>query len=92
MGPQSTNSHHSLTGESAGPPGVKMGPAANPGPPDDSAGSGDVTATLPPDADAVPDELAAYARQMRKRREASWRLPPLADGRHDPLDVRRAAS
>jgi hypothetical protein len=24
--------------------------------------------------------------QLRRRRAASWRLPPLADGRRDPLD------
>jgi hypothetical protein len=36
-------------------------------------------------------QTAAYADtvagQLRRRREASWRLPPLPDGRRDPLDA-----
>jgi hypothetical protein len=34
--------------------------------------------------EAFVDEVAA---QIRRRREASYRLPPLPDGRRDPLDV-----
>ena len=34
------------------------------------------------DAASVED----IAAQLRRRREASYRLPPLADGRRDPLD------
>lgn len=29
------------------------------------------------------------ARQLRRRRAASWRLVPLKDGRQDPMDVRQ---
>jgi hypothetical protein len=35
---------------------------------------------LPADTDSIP-------QQLRRRREASYRLPPLADGRRDPLDA-----
>lgn len=35
---------------------------------------------LPADADTIP-------QQLRRRREASYRLPPLADGHRDPLDA-----
>jgi hypothetical protein len=33
-----------------------------------------------------PADTGAIPRQLRRRREASWRLPPLDDGRCDPLD------
>ena len=33
---------------------------------------------------AEPDSIAA---QLRRRREAAHRLPPLADGHRDPLDA-----
>ena len=47
MGPQTTNGHHSLAGKSTGPPGVKMGPAANPGPSGASGSAGsDATRSL----------------------------------------------
>ncbi len=39
-------------------------------------------------SDDDPDSLSA---QLRRRPEASWRLPPVADGYRDPLD-RLAAS
>jgi hypothetical protein len=51
-------------------------------------GDTDLSLTIPPPAD-----IEALARQLRRRREASYRLPPLPDGRRDPLDpVRRWAS
>jgi hypothetical protein len=31
-------------------------------------------------------EHESIAAQLRRRREASYRLPPLADGHRDPLD------
>jgi hypothetical protein len=60
---------------------------------DQDGAGGNVETNLPPDAAAVPDELAEYVAQLRRRREASWRLPPLESGYRDPLDqLRRAAS
>ncbi len=38
------------------------------------------------------DDVRELAEQLRRRREASWRLPPLACGHHDPLDCQRRAS
>jgi hypothetical protein len=38
------------------------------------------------------DEIAELLAGLRRRREASWRLPPLADGCRDPLDRLRSAS
>jgi len=52
-----------------------------------SAGSGTSTPTVAQTADAA-GELAA---QLRRRREASRRLPPLECGHHDPLDCGRAS-
>jgi len=37
------------------------------------------------------DEIAELAEQLKRRREASWRLPPLECGHRDPLDCRRAS-
>jgi hypothetical protein len=31
--------------------------------------------------------IAVLAAQLHRRRAASYRLPPLADGRRDPLDL-----
>lgn len=38
------------------------------------------------------DEKDDIAAQLRRRREASWRLPPMPCGHRDPLDCKRAAS
>jgi hypothetical protein len=54
----------------------------------DDAGS-NVETSLPPDPGIDPDELA---KQLRRRREASRRLPPMPCGHRDPLDCPRAAS
>jgi len=53
----------------------------------DGAG-GNVETSLPPDPGIDPDELAT---QLRRRREASWRLPPMPSGHRDPLDQRAAS-
>jgi hypothetical protein len=42
--------------------------------------SSDRNPNISPADDAVP-------QQLHRRREASLRLPPLADGRRDPLDI-----
>ena len=36
--------------------------------------------------------LAAYVEGLRRRREAAWRLPPMSDGRRDPLYPRNGAA
>ena len=54
---------------------------------DDGAG-GNVKTNLQPDDVADLDDIAA---QLRRRREASWRLPPLESGYRDPLDQRAAS-
>jgi hypothetical protein len=56
-----------------------------PAPPKDRPGNPVATkqldnAIVPPDADEIP-------QQLRRRREASLRMPPLADGRRDPWDL-----
>jgi hypothetical protein len=56
---------------------------------DGSAGSDYVETSVPPATDADRDDIAA---QLRRRREASWRLPPLKSGYRDPLDHLRSAS
>jgi len=38
-------------------------------------------------ASNVTSSKDSVADQLRRRREASRRLPPLADGRRDPLDI-----
>jgi hypothetical protein len=41
--------------------------------------------------DSLPKPVESVAVQLRRRRAASWRLPPLASGHRDPLDDRRAS-
>ncbi|MGI8680850.1 MAG: hypothetical protein ACR2JO_01690 [Mycobacteriales bacterium] len=36
---------------------------------------------------AAPDIRADIPTQLRHRRPASWRLPALPDGRHDPVHL-----
>jgi hypothetical protein len=55
---------------------------------DEAAGGGNVGALT---LDDPPDRIAELAAQLRRRRAASYRLPPLADGRRDPLDPQAVA-
>jgi hypothetical protein len=77
-------------GRSTGPPDRERRPWAEGADRDDAGGN--VKASLPP---AAPIDPAELARQVRRRREASWRLPPLdcrCGQRHrDPLDCRAAS-
>lgn len=41
---------------------------------------------VPPNLDESPED--SLWEQMKLRREAALRLPPLADGRRDPLQLR----
>ncbi len=59
-----------------------------PSPPDPPPPSAEVVSNL----QAADDAVRELAEQLRRRREASWRLPPLADGYRDPLDRLRSAS
>ncbi len=46
----------------------------------------------PDDTDtAIMPSADDVAAQLRRRREASWRLPPLRNGYRDPLDSYRCA-
>lgn len=57
----------------------------NPRTPDQCGGSGvDARPARRPDATATAPQ--SRPAQLRRRRAASWRLPPLCDGRRDPLD------
>jgi len=69
-----------------GPPGTAERSPAEGSVPDDDCRS--VETNLPPGTPVVPDDIAA---QLRRRREASWRLPPLESGFRDPLDQRAAS-
>lgn len=55
-----------------------------PGPSEDDAPATASVAVIVTGRTADPGELAA---QLRRRRSAGWRLPPLEDGRRDPLDA-----
>jgi hypothetical protein len=55
---------------------------------DHEVAGGNVNNIVPPEADADLDDIAA---QLRRRRAASWRLPPMPCGHHDPLDCRAAS-
>lgn len=46
-------------------------------------GGGDESTTNVLNSVREPEGIAA---QLRRRREAAWRLPPLPDGLRDPLD------
>jgi hypothetical protein len=59
-------------------PGEKVGPATNP-----------IASSVPP-ADPTPTET--IADQLRRRREASLRLPPLPSGKRDPWDIERRSA
>ncbi len=63
-------------------------PAKEGGTQEDGAG-GNVNNAILKGAD---DDVRELAEQLRRRREASLRLPPLADGYRDPLDKLRSAS
>lgn len=43
-----------------------------------------LTGTYPPRLD--PEFVEQVGKQLRRRREAALRLPPLASGRRDPMD------
>jgi hypothetical protein len=77
---------------STGPPDTAERSPAEGSVPDEALGGGYVTASLPPAADTGLDDAAGYVADLRRRRQAAWRLPPLADGYHDPLDCLRTAS
>lgn len=51
-------------------------------PGDDREAGNDVS-----DIDNLPADIDSIPQQLRRRREASLRLPPLADGYRDPLDT-----
>lgn len=56
-----------------------------PGPPRDRPE--DQAATKRLDASMVPKQADDIALQLRRRREAAWRLPPLVSGKRDPWDL-----
>ena len=62
-------------------------------PPDKRNGPGVITPQPAPDAKTpatrskpIVQPAGDIPAQIRRRREASYRLPPMADGRRDPLD------
>ena len=76
---------YSPEGDSTGPPGGnERRPRAGSGERDEDHGGGYVTASV--------TDLDDIAAPLRRRREASWRLPPLDCGYRDPLDHLRSAS
>ena len=56
-----------------------------PAPPGDR--SSGQAAAKPLDAPIIPRDADTIPQQLRRRREASLRLPPLENGKRDPLDV-----
>jgi hypothetical protein len=64
-------------------PGNDSGPEVSGPAAEDAPSPGVSTDTLDEQADNLVESIA---RQLRRRREASWRLPPLHDGVRDPLD------
>jgi hypothetical protein len=53
---------------------------------ENASGDGISSAILTQPTDQQPVDRAVENIQLRRRRAASWRLPPLADGRRDPID------
>jgi hypothetical protein len=60
--------------------------------PRQEGGAPDDAANVDTIVTAADDDIRQRAEQLKRRREASWRLPPLQDGYRDPLDRLRSAS
>ena len=63
-----------MSGAEESPPGKRIGPAGNRADHKSDIGDADITTLV---------DQSSLA-QMKRRREAALRLPPLADGRRDP--------
>jgi hypothetical protein len=69
-----------------GPPGRRTGPEV-------TTPQARPNVENPDDTDvAIMPSAGDIAAMLRRRREASWRLPPMACGHRDPLDCRRAGA